>query len=193
MFNVIKLPYSLNALEPYISYDNLFYHYEKHHKGYANKLNDLAKQFPRLNNMSLDDIINNETGTIYNMAAQLVIHNFYWLCMSPKSHVSNYMNNFFNEYFDGIDNFKKKFKESFISGFGSGWTWLIYNQNDNLFEIVNTHDAEIPNGIPLLVCDYWEHAYYLTTRNDRSKFIDNWWNIVNWDFVENNIKSLYLI
>lgn len=187
-----ELPYSNNALEPYISAETLEYHYGKHHASYIEKLN---KQIPdtEFESASLEVIIKTATGSIFNNSAQVWNHNFYWNCLSPdgggepKGDLANTINKAFNSF----DEFKERFSNKAASNFGSGWTWLIKN-NDGQLEIVNTSNAGNPmteNKQPLLTCDVWEHAYYIDYRNARQKYIEAFWNLVNWDFVTQNFSA----
>lgn len=188
MFEVIELPYGLNSLSGVFTKENLYFHYEKHHKGYAKKLNELSQTNPRLKRMSLEYIVRTETGEIYNNAAQILNHNFFWKSMTPKPTISNFMLLFMKKYFGSLENFQKQFEKVYMEGFGSYWTWFVLNNNK--LEIVNTQNAEQPDGIPLLVCDGWEHAFYPTYFNDKKSFIQNWWKVVNWNFLESNIKEI---
>ena len=187
MIKVIDLPYTKDALEPIISAETMFYHYEKHHKGYANKLNELIKKNPRLQKKSLVELILSEKGPVYNNAAQVWIHNFFWLSLTPNSVMSQELKQLLKENFGSLEEFMKQFVEAGVNQFGSGWCWLVY---DNGLKIVATKDADIPFGYPLLVVDLWEHAYYLDYKNERKKFLENVFDIINWDFVEENIRQI---
>ena len=186
-FTLMKLPYAMDELVPYISKETLEYHYGKHHQGYVNKLNDLLKG-TNLADKSLEELILEESGGIFNNAAQLWNHNFYWQCLSPKGeHKPNgKLSKAIDKEFGSFDDFKKEFNQKALANFGSGWTWLVKKSDDSL-AIVNTGNAGNPmtdNEKPLLTCDIWEHAYYIDYRNGRAKYLDNFWNIVNWKFVE---------
>lgn len=191
-FTLIKLPFAMDALEPYISEETLKYHYGKHHQGYVNKLNSLLKGTKSANE-TLENLIKNESGGIFNNAAQIWNHNFYWLSLTPKSSKkpAGKLLKAIDKDFGSFDKFKEAFKEKALSNFGSGWTWLVKNP-DGALEILNTSNADTPmrhNKKALLTCDVWEHAYYIDYRNERGTYIDKFWNIVNWQFVEKNYEE----
>ncbi len=188
-FELPKLPYALDALQPYISKETLEYHYGKHHAAYVNKLNTLIPN-TEFEKMSLEDIIKKSSGTIFNNAAQDWNHTFYWHCMSPKggNEPTGKLADAIKKTFGSLDAFKEKFTTTSVNQFGSGWGWLIKNPDGQL-EIYSTSNAGTPmtdGKKALLTCDVWEHAYYIDTRNDRPKYVNNFWNIVNWDFVAEN-------
>lgn len=191
-FELPKLPYEKNALEPHISQETLEYHYGKHHQAYVNKLNELLPG-SGFEKASLEDIILKSEGAIFNNAAQVWNHTFYWHCMSPNGGgmPSEELLNEINSAFGSFDAFKEQFTTAALTQFGSGWAWLVRNKHGKL-EIVKTANAGNPmtaNQLPLLTCDVWEHAYYIDTRNDRPKYVGNFWNLVNWSFVEKNSKD----
>ncbi len=193
MFNLEKLPYATNALEPYISQRTVEFHYLKHHQGYINKLNELLTN-NELNKFSLEDIIKKsykkiELTDIYNNASQVWNHNFYWHSLNPQggnlqeSTLLKRINSDFGSY----ENFKLLMHKKAISQFGSGWVWLAEDQHNNLL-VYSTSNADNPliyNHKPLLTIDVWEHAYYLDYQNMRTDYINNVLdNLLNW----NNIK-----
>jgi Fe-Mn family superoxide dismutase len=188
-FELPDLPYAKDALEPYISKETLEYHHGKHHKAYVEKLNKLIEGTP-FENRSVVDIIQQSSGDIFNNAAQVWNHTFYWHCMSPQTGQQP-QGKLFDKIkgeFGSFDEFKKRFAEAAVANFGSGWTWLVKNSNNTL-SIVNTDDADTPirtEGNPILTCDVWEHAYYIDYRNARAKYVDAFWNVVNWQFVQEN-------
>lgn len=188
-FELPKLPYAKNALEPYISAETLEYHYGKHHAAYVNKLNSLVAG-TEFEGKSLEALIKKATGGIFNNAAQVWNHTFYWNCMQkdgggdPEGDLGKAI----EKTFGSIEKFKEKFTESAMNRFGSGWAWLVKNAQGEL-EIVSTSNADNPmtdGKSPILTCDVWEHAYYIDTRNDRNKYVSNFWQLVNWDFVADN-------
>ncbi|MCG6938349.1 MAG: superoxide dismutase [Gammaproteobacteria bacterium] len=186
-----KLPYAFNALEPYISAETLEYHYGKHHASYVDKLNKqiIGTEFE---NVPLEDIIKRASGGIFNNGAQVWNHTFYWNCMTPHAsgEPGKDLATAIDDAFSSFDKFKEKFTESATSNFGSGWTWLVRNLESGL-EIVNTSNAENPmtdGKYPLLVCDVWEHAYYIDYRNARADYIKAFWKLVNWEFVAQNLE-----
>ena len=189
MITLPELPYSNNALSPYISEDTLNYHYGKHHKTYADKLNGLI-QGTELVDKSLEEIILTTNGAIFNNAAQVWNHSFYWQCLSEKHHQepTGPLLKAIEDAFGDYASFKETFSTKAAGIFGSGWCWLVLNPEDFSLQILETSNAETPLTkalIPLLTCDVWEHAYYLDTQNQRPKYIENYWNIVNWEFVSN--------
>jgi Fe-Mn family superoxide dismutase len=180
------LPYPKNALAPHISEETLEFHYGKHHQAYVAKLNDLIKG-TEFENASLEDIIKKASGPIFNNGAQVWNHTFYWNCMSPNGggEPSGALADAINKTFGSYGDFKQKFNDSAVSNFGSGWTWLVKN-SDGGIAIVNTSNAGNPlseGKQPLLTCDVWEHAYYIDYRNARPKYVEAFWNLVNWSFV----------
>ncbi|WP_423063078.1 superoxide dismutase [Candidiatus Paracoxiella cheracis] len=188
-FELPELPYALNALEPYISQETLEYHYGKHHRAYVNKLNALVPG-TKFEGMPLEEIIMKSDGGIFNNAAQVWNHTFYWHCMSPQGGGDPYdaLAAAIDETFGSFNKFKEEFTNAALTQFGSGWAWLVKNKHGKL-EVLQTLNAGNPmtdHKTPLLTCDVWEHTYYIDTRNDRPKYVSNFWNLVNWDFVVKN-------
>jgi len=186
------LPYPMDALEPHISKETLEYHYGKHHKTYVDKLNDLIKG-TEYENASLEDIIRRADGKIFNNAAQIWNHTFFWNCMTPKSSgkPSGALAQAIDKSFGSFDEFKKKFSTASADLFGSGWTWLV-TRDDGSLAIEPLKDAQTPvksGGKALLTLDVWEHAYYIDYRNKRPDFIAAFWNIVNWEFAAKNFAA----
>jgi len=187
-----ELPYAKNALEPHISAETLEYHYGKHHATYVDKLNGLVPG-TEFENSSLEEIIKKAKGGIFNNGAQIWNHTFYWNCMSPDGggNPSGELGKAIEGAFGDYSTFKNQFSESAATNFGSGWTWLVKNPDGKL-EIINTGNAGNPltdGKQPLLTCDVWEHAYYIDYRNARPKYIEAFWNLVNWDFVVQNLST----
>ena len=186
------LPYEMNALEPVISKETLEYHYGKHHNTYVTNLNNLIPG-TEYENMSLEDIIMKSSGGVFNNAAQVWNHTFYWDCLSPDGggEPSGALAEAINKAFGTFDAFKEAFSKSAATNFGSGWTWLVKNA-DGSVEIVNTSNAATPlvdGKTALLTVDVWEHAYYIDYRNARPKYVEAFWNLVNWEFVEKNFAG----
>lgn len=186
-----KLPYAMNALAPYISQETLEYHYGKHHQTYVTNLNNLIKD-TEFANLSLEQIILQSSGGVFNNAAQVWNHTFYWHCLTPQSsqEPSGKLADAIIKRFNSIEEFKKQFSQAAITVFGSGWAWLVKNV-DGSIEIVQTSNAGTPmqqNKKALLTCDVWEHAYYVDYRNARPSYVEKFWNIVNWDFVADNFS-----
>jgi Fe-Mn family superoxide dismutase len=189
MFELPKLPYAMDALQPHISKETLEYHYGKHHQAYVNNLNNLTKD-NEFGTMSLEEVIMQSSGGIFNNAAQIWNHTFYWNGLTPNSagEPAGQLADAIVKKFGSFDEFKKQFTQSATTLFGSGWTWLTKNAQGEL-EIMNTGNAGLPrkdDKIALLTCDVWEHAYYIDYRNVRANYVENFWKIVNWDFVAQN-------
>ncbi len=191
-FVLPPLPYEMDALQPYISRETLEYHYGKHHKAYVNNLNNLVAGTD-LENKPLEEIIKTQTGGIFNNAAQVWNHTFYWNCLNPKGggEPTGELQAAINRSFGDFKTFKEQFTKTAIATFGSGWAWLVKTPQGDL-EIVSTSNAGTPLTTPnkaLLTCDVWEHAYYIDYRNLRPDYVDAFWNLVNWDFVAVNFSS----
>lgn len=185
-----KLPYERDALAPHISSETLDYHYGKHHATYVTNLNKLIAG-SEFESASLEDIIKKASGGIFNNAAQVWNHTFYWNCLSPNGggEPKGAVAKAIGSAFGSVGDFKEKFSASAAGNFGSGWTWLVKNAKGGV-EIVNTSNAGNPMTdklTPLMTCDVWEHAYYIDYRNARPKYLEAFWNLVNWDFVESNL------
>lgn len=190
-FELPQLPYANNALEPHISEETLNYHHGKHHNAYVNNLNNLVKD-SEFEGLSLEEIILKSSGGVFNNAAQIWNHTFYFNGFSPNGggQPSGALADKINDTFGSFDAFVEQFNQCAMTTFGSGWAWLVQDQSGAL-KIVSTANAGNPmtDGLhPLLTCDVWEHAYYVDTRNDRGGYLKNFWNIVNWDFVASNLK-----
>ncbi len=196
MFELPTLPYAMDALQPFISKETLEYHYGKHHLAYVNNLNKLVKD-TEFATLPLEDIIMTSSGGIFNNAAQIWNHTFYWHCLTPNStgEPSGKLADAIKKTFGSFDEFKKLFIDSATKLFGSGWTWLAQDANGKL-EIINESNAGLPmksNKKALFTCDVWEHAYYIDYRNARANYLEKFWSIVNWDFVEKNFSSEALV
>jgi len=179
------LPYARNALEPHISAETLEYHYGKHHAAYVANLNKLIPG-TEFADMSLEDIVRKApTGGIFNNAAQVWNHTFYFTGMGPEGggEPTGALAKAIDKAFGSFDAFKEKFTTSAATNFGSGWTWLVKNKSGDV-ELLNTHDAgsALTHDVtPVLTIDIWEHAYYVDKRNARPKYIEAWWNVVDWN------------
>ena len=183
------LPYAIDALAPHISKETLEYHHGKHHKTYVDNLNKLIPG-TEFENLSLEDIVRKSTGGVFNNAAQIWNHTFYWNCLAPNAggKPTGALAAAIDQAFGSFDAFKEKFSQTTIGTFGSGWGWLVKNAAGGL-EVVSTSNAGCPltaGQTPLLTCDVWEHAYYIDYRNLRAKYVETFWNLVNWDFVARN-------
>lgn len=189
-FELPALPYAKNALEPHISAETLEFHYGKHHNTYVVNLNNLVSG-TEFENKSLEEIIKSSTGGIFNNAAQVWNHTFYWHCLAPQAggEPTGALAKAIEAAFGSFAAFKEAFTKSAVGNFGSGWTWLV-KKADGSLAIVNTSNAGNPltNGeTPLLTVDVWEHAYYIDYRNARPKYMESFWALVNWDFVSKNL------
>ena len=184
------LPYDKDALAPHISAKTLDFHHGKHHNAYVQNLNNLIEG-TEFADLSLDDIVTSASGGIFNNAAQHWNHSFYWKCLSPNGggEPSGALAEAIKGTFGSYDEFKELFSQTAITTFGSGWGWLVKNESGGL-EVVSSANAGNPltsGQTPLLTCDVWEHAYYIDYRNARPKYVDAFWNLVNWNFVEENL------
>ena len=191
-FELPPLPYALDALAPNISKETLEYHYGKHHQAYVTNLNNLVKG-TEFEGKSLEEIVKKSSGAIFNNAAQDWNHTFYWHSLSPnaKGAPTGALLEAINKSFGSFEQFKEAFTKSATTLFGSGWTWLVKNADGSL-AIENTGNAGTPiteNKQALLTCDVWEHAYYIDYRNARPKYVEKYWEIVNWDFAASNFSK----
>jgi len=190
-FNLPPLPYAIDALEPHISAETLQFHHGKHHQGYILKLNALIDQTD-LADMPLEEIVKTSSGSIFNNAAQVFNHNFYWLSLSPDGGNLPHGDilEAINTSFGSFEEFKAKFNDCAINNFASSWTWLV-KSNDGTLDVINTSNAETPitkeGATPLLVLDLWEHAYYIDHRNVRTDYLNGFWALVNWAFANQNL------
>jgi Fe-Mn family superoxide dismutase len=188
------LPYEKNALEPVISQETIEYHYGKHHQTYVTNLNNLISD-TEFEGQSLEETIKNSSGGIFNNAAQIWNHTFYWNCLrapSENNAPGRELAAAIDKAFGSFDEFVSKFSSSAATNFGSGWTWLVRNE-DGSVEILNTSNAGTAlteaGKTPLLTIDVWEHAYYIDYRNARPKYLEAIWQCINWDFVAENYAS----
>jgi len=184
-----SLPYPMDGLQPHLSQETLEYHYGRHHQAYVTNLNGLIKN-TEFENASLEEIVRKSSGGVFNNAAQVWNHTFFWHCMKPQGGgvPSGALADAIKARWGSFDSFREEFTRNCVSNFGSGWTWLV-KKADGSVDIVNTSNAGTPlTGAdkPLLTCDVWEHAYYIDYRNARAKFVEAFWNVVNWDFVAQN-------
>lgn len=185
-FELPKLPYANNALEPYISEKTIEYHYGKHHQAYVNNVNSLIAG-TEFENASLEEIITKSKGGIFNNGAQVWNHTFYFMqfnpdgCHEPKDELKTDI----EKKFGSVEKFTEEFNKAAATLFGSGWAWLVLNENNEL-EIIQTSNAGNPMTLgkkPLLTCDVWEHAYYIDKKNLRPKYIEDFWKIVDWKVI----------
>lgn len=193
MIELPNLPYKRDALEPHISKNTIDYHYGKHHASYVNNLNNLIEGSP-YESMSLEDIVKNSEGSVFNNAAQAWNHTFYWYCMSPEKNTmpQSVLLKRLERDFGSYENFKTLFVKSAATLFGSGWLWLVCD-NNGVLSLMQTSNADTPiahQGLnPLLTCDLWEHAYYLDQQNLRLAYINEFWQLINWRFVDKKLSE----
>jgi superoxide dismutase, Fe-Mn family len=184
------LPYANDALEPHMSRETLEYHYGKHHKAYVDKVNSLIAG-TEFEDASLEELVAESSGDIFNNAAQVWNHTFFWNCLSPRRQSPGKELNQALESLGGLESFQEQFDKAASALFGSGWTWLVKDSKGAL-KIVTTANANTPardGQVALLTCDMWEHAYYIDRRNDRAAYLQNFWPLVNWEFVAANLAS----
>lgn len=199
-FELKPLPYSYDALEPYIDKETMMLHHDKHEKAYVDNLNKALSKHPELYAKGLegllrdlDSIPDDIKQSVINNGGGVYNHEFFWSIMTPKKNQTpkGDLLESINRDFESYDNFKSKFKEAALDRFGSGWAWLVSDEDGKL-SIISTanQDTPISSGLtPIIGIDVWEHAYYLKYQNRRAEYIDNWWNIVNWEQAEKNYKK----
>ncbi|MBF0208220.1 MAG: superoxide dismutase [Oligoflexia bacterium] len=182
-----SLPYAVDALAPYISKETVEFHWGKHHQTYVDNLNKLIVG-TKFAEMNLEEIVKSSEGVIFNNAAQIWNHTFYWNSLTPpagKVPVGP-LAEAIKQSFGNFDSFKEKFTNTALGTFGSGWVWLVKNKTNAALEVISTQNAQTPltvsSIIPLFTCDVWEHAYYIDYRNARAKYLSAFWNIINYDF-----------
>ena len=190
-FTLPQLPYDMDALAPHISKETLEYHYGKHHQAYVTNLNKLIADSD-FATMTLEDVIKKSSGGIFNNAAQVWNHTFYWHCLSPNGggEPTGKLADAINHAFGSFAAFHEQFTQAAITTFGSGWAWLVQDKQCNM-KITSTSNAATPmtDGLTaLMTCDVWEHAYYIDYRNLRPSYLNAFWSLVNWDFVASNLR-----
>lgn len=194
MFEQPSLPYALDALAPYISEETMRYHFTKHHKGYFDKLNGLVAGSGDAD-LPLAELVVASEGAVFNNAAQAWNHILYWDSLSPQFNqepIGDCLARI-NQDFGSVAGFKEQFTQAALGTFGSGWAWLVVN-NQGKLEILSTSNAHNPLGLPgvtpVLACDVWEHAYYIDTRNDRAAYLEHFWSVCNWEMVAGKLAQL---
>lgn len=190
-FTLPSLPYAIDALAPHLTKETLEFHHGKHHNAYVTRLNQLVEADASLAGKSLEDLIRTQSGVVFNQSAQVWNHTFYWNSMGPGKggEPTGKIKAAIDADFGSFAAFKEKFSAVAAGHFASGWAWLVQNDAGKL-EVIDTHDAGCPltlNKKPILTCDVWEHAYYIDYRNLRPKYIEGFWNLVNWDFASSNL------
>jgi len=195
MFKLPQLPYAKTALAPFLNEEQMTFHYDKHHKAYIDNLNKFIETDSSLKGKSLEEIVVSSSGGIFNNAAQIWNHTFYWFNMAPAGQggqPTGPLMDAIKRDFGSLDELKAKFVDGGVKTFGSGWIWLCTDAAGKL-SLVSTSNAAVPftgNGpTPLMVADVWEHAYYVDYRNLRLKYLETFWTHVNWNFVSENYAS----
>ena len=191
-FELPALPYAKDALAPHISAETIEYHYGKHHQTYVTNLNNLVPG-TEFEGLSLEEIVKKSSGGVFNNAAQVWNHTFYWNCLSPNGggEPTGGLANAIERTFGSFEKFKEEFTKCAVTTFGSGWAWLVKNDKGGL-ELVSTSNAGCPltdGKTPILTCDVWEHAYYIDFRNLRPKYLEAFWALVNWEFASANYEA----
>lgn len=196
MFKLPTLPYSKTALSPFLNEEQMTFHYDKHHKAYIDNLNKLMETDASLQNKTLEEIVLSSSAGVFNNAAQAWNHTFYWFGLSPENKGGKFSEKLakaIDRDFGGMAELKTKMVDGGMKTFGSGWIWLCSDASGKL-SLVSTSNAAVPftsNGmIPLLTADVWEHAYYVDYRNARQKYLETFFNFVNWEFVSENYDTL---
>lgn len=190
VYELPALPWAEDALEPHISRETIQYHYGKHHKTYVDNLNNMKLT----SNKSLEELVTTESGGIFNNAAQVWNHTFYWNCLAPSAGgaPSGALADAITRDFGSFEDFQKQFNTAAATTFGSGWAWLVQENATGKLKITQTFNAGTPltdsSVTALLTCDVWEHAYYVDYRNSRPNYLAAYWNLVNWNFVSSNMK-----
>lgn len=185
------LPYARDALAPHISAETIDFHYGKHHQTYVDNLNKLIKDTP-MDAQPLEEIVRASNGGVFNNAAQVWNHSFYWNCLSPKGggEPSGKLADAIAKSFGDFAKFKEQFTQTALTTFGSGWAWLVQKPDGSL-ALSSTSNAGTPltgSDLALLTCDVWEHAYYIDYRNARAKYLEHFWQLVNWEFVSSQMR-----
>lgn len=199
-FKLEPLPYAYDSLEPYIDKETMVLHHDKHHQAYVDNLNKILSTHPEIEAKSLEQLLSNPTilprdirQSIINNAGGVYNHNFFWSIMGQNKggQAKDELLKAIEKDFGSFESFKEKFNKSALTTFGSGWTWLVSNDEGEL-AIMSTsnQDSPITSGIkPIIAIDLWEHSYYLKYKNERNKYIENWWNVVNWEQANKNYLS----
>jgi Fe-Mn family superoxide dismutase len=185
-----ELPYARDALAPHMSRETLDYHYGKHHKTYVEKTNAL-RAGTKFEDAPLEELVTQATGTLFNNAAQVWNHNFFWQCLTPRAGSPGKEVSAALDKLGGLESFQSQFGKAATDLFGSGWAWLVKNGGGQL-RIITTSNANTPlreGQKALLTCDVWEHAYYIDHRNDRGAYLKDFWALVNWDFVADRLSG----
>ncbi|OGT64509.1 MAG: superoxide dismutase [Gammaproteobacteria bacterium RIFCSPHIGHO2_12_FULL_45_9] len=191
-FTLPPLPFAQDALEPFMSAETLSFHYGKHHQAYVNKLNTLIPG-TEFEHATLETMMQKAHGAIFNNAAQVWNHTFFWHCLKPQGggEPTGALADAINKQWGSFATFKDVFTQAALNQFGSGWAWLV-KQTDGSLNVLSTSNAGNPfteGKTPLLTCDVWEHAYYIDTRNDRAQYVERFFSLIHWDFVSANFAA----
>jgi Fe-Mn family superoxide dismutase len=199
MHKLPDLAYGLDDLEPYLSRETMDYHYGKHHRAYIDTLNERVRGTD-FEHLPLETIVRatrpstTPASPVFNNAAQAWNHGFYWQCLTPRpARPGALTRRVLDAQFGSVEEFQRRFTRAALDTFGSGWTWLV-GSSDGRLDILSTGNAHTPvtgDGVPLLTCDVWEHAYYIDYRNARAEYLEAYWKILNWAFVEANLVRLH--
>jgi Fe-Mn family superoxide dismutase len=188
-YTLPKLPYGYEALEPYIDAKTMEIHYTKHHQTYVDKLNAAVEKYPDLQEMAVEDLLKNiktlkveekDRAAIVNHGGGHANHSFFWQIMGPKKEIDDKLVADINSTFSSTEEFKKKFTDAATTRFGSGWAWLV-RDNDGKLQVYSTANQDSPlmqGHTPVIALDVWEHAYYLKYQNRRPEYIENWWKVL---------------
>ena len=192
MFTKPILPYAMDALTPYISEETLEFHYGKHHQTYVDNLNKLVVG-TEFEGKTLEEVIKTSSGGIFNNAAQIWNHTFYFdsLCSPHDTQTLGNVRMAIDTKWGSLENFQDEFNKVALATFGSGWAWLV-RKSDGSLDIISTSNAQTPlttDDVALLTCDVWEHAYYIDYRNARAKYLENFWHVVNWSKVDDRFNA----
>ena len=186
-----KLPYAMDALAPHMSRETLEFHYGKHHKKYVDTANQLI-QGTELEKLTLEDMLQRATGKTFNNVAQVWNHSFFWQCLTPREQQPDgALSQALGKAFGDVAKFKEQFTQAALGVFGSGWAWLVMD-DDGALEVTTTKNGDAPlteGKLALLTCDVWEHAYYIDYRNDRAAYLQHFWPLVDWAFVARNLGT----
>ncbi len=201
-YSLPNLPYAYNALEPYIDEMTMNIHHTKHHQGYINNLNSALEKYPQFHDLELEDILKNLNQlpeeiriTVRNNGGGHYNHSLFWEIMKPNGggEPQGELRKAIEENFGSLENFKNLFSETAIKHFGSGWAWLVLTNDKKLkvYSLLNQDNPLMNGDLPIMGLDVWEHAYYLKYQNRRAEYVQNWWNVVNWEKIEENyLKAL---
>jgi len=196
-YTIDPLPYSPDALEPFVDKETMLLHHDKHHQTYSDKLNSALEKYPKLYEQSLESLLSNLEAVptdirtaVKNHGGGVYNHNLFWQMLAPRQNPSENIRQILSDAFGSFEKFKEQFTQTATGHFGSGWAWLVRNK-ENKLKIYSLPNQDSPLSLgdtPILTLDLWEHAYYLKYQNRRADYIENWWNVVNWNQIETTIS-----